>query len=215
LKPLLKKQPKRLLQRKLLQRRRLLQRKQKPLRKLTADRFLEVGAITGSHGLKGALTIFSHTRPAIGIAGYSFWWVGNSPETALSYRVERCWQHGGTKVLAKLEGIDDCSAADRLKKASVWIEADAVEVDEDEYLWEELTGFRVVTTDGRLLGTVKGLVEFGAQDNFCVTTPENSDEPGEWLLPFIEDVVVTIDEETRTIKVELLEGMDACFTPRS
>ncbi len=88
-------------------------------------------------------------------------------------------------------------------------------MDEDEYLWEDLTGFRVVTTDGRLLGTVKGLVEFGAQDNFCVVTPDNSDEPGEWLLPFIEDVVVAIDDETGTIKVRLLDGMDACFTPSS
>jgi 16S rRNA processing protein RimM len=118
-------------------------------------------------------------------------------------------------VLAKLESIDDCNAADALKKASVWIEADAVEVDEDEYLWEELTGYQVVTTDGTLLGTVDRLIEFGAQDNFCVTTPDNSDEPGEWLLPFIEDVVVAIDDKTRTIEVELLEGMDACFTPSS
>lgn len=118
-------------------------------------------------------------------------------------------------MLAKLEGIDDCSSADLLKKASVWIEANAVELDEGEYLWEELTGFRVVTTDGTLLGTVAGLVEFGAQDNLSVTTPDNSDQPGEWLLPFIEDVVVAIDEETRTIEVELLEGMDACFTSSS
>ena len=118
-------------------------------------------------------------------------------------------------MLAKLEGIDDCSAADVLKKASVWIEADAVEVDEDEYLWEELTGYKVVTTKGVVLGAVKGLVEFGAQDNFCVVTPDNSDEPGEWLLPFIEDVVIAINEETKTIEVELLEGMDACFTPSS
>ena len=198
-----KQQPKRLLLR-------------KPSRKLTADRFLEVGAITGSHGLKGALTIFSHTRPAIGIAGYSFWWVGVSPETAVSYHVERCWQHGGgNKLLAKLEGVDDCNAADALKRESIWIEADAVEVDEDEHLWDELTGYRVVTSEGRMLGTVKGLVEFGAQDNLCVITEEGSDKPGEWLLPFIEEVVLGIDDEAETIEVELIEGMDACFTPSS
>jgi len=184
-------------------------------RKLTANRFLEVGVITGSHGLKGALTVFSYTRPAIGIAGYSFWWVGESPETATSYKVERCWQHGGTKMLAKLEGIDECNAADCLKKQSIWIEAEAVEIDEDEFLWEDLTGYKVVTTEGVLLGEVEGLVEFGAQDNLCVTTSVDSQQPGEWMLPFIEDVVVAIDDENKTIEVELLEGMDACFTPSS
>ncbi|MDT8376856.1 MAG: ribosome maturation factor RimM [Mariprofundaceae bacterium] len=176
---------------------------------------MEVGAITGSHGLKGALTLFSHTRPAIGIAGYSFWWVGDSPETAVSYRVERCWSHGGSKLLAKLEGVDDCNGAEALKKSTIWVNASEVELEDDEYLWEELTGYRVVTTDGVLLGTVTGMAEFGAQDNFCVATPDNSDEPGEWLLPFIGDVVVAINDESRTIEVELLEGMDACFTPRS
>ncbi|MDX8404098.1 MAG: ribosome maturation factor RimM [Mariprofundaceae bacterium] len=185
-------------------------------RKLTANRFLEVGAITGSHGLKGALTIFSHTRPTIGIAGYSFWWLGNSPETATSYKVNRCWPHGGgRKLLAELEGIGDCNAAEALKKATIWVDASEVEVDEDEYLWEELTGFRVITTDGQLLGRVEGLVEFGAQDNLSVVTPANAEQPGEWLLPFIDDVVVAVDEAAKTIEVNLLEGMDACFTPRS
>ncbi len=118
-----------------------------------------------------------------------------------------------------LEGIDDCNAAETLKKANIWIEADAVEVDEDEYLWEELAGFQVVTTDGALLGTVEGLLEFGAQDNLCVVTSNDTvygnGQQGQWVLPFIEDVVVLIDEESKTIEVELLEGMDACFTPKS
>ena len=185
-------------------------------RKLTADRFLEVGVITGSHGLKGALTVFSHTRPTIGIAGYSFWWVGDSSETAVSYKINRCWAHGGgRKLLAELEGIDNCDAAEALKKATIWVDASEVDVDEDEYLWEGLTGFKVVTTDGVLLGTVEGLVEFGAQDNLSVVTPADAKQSGEWLLPFIDDVVVSVDEAAETIEVNLLEGMDACFTSRS
>jgi 16S rRNA processing protein RimM len=111
--------------------------------------------------------------------------------------------------------VDNCNAAEALKRATIWVDASEVEVDEDEYLWEELTGFKVIASDGELLGTVEGLVEFGAQDNLCVVTPDNAEQPGEWLLPFIEDVILTIDEEAETIEVELLEGMDACFTPRS
>jgi len=122
-------------------------------------------------------------------------------------------------MLAKLEGIDDCNAADALNKETIWIDATEVDVDEDEYLWEELVGYRVVTTDNELLGVVDGLVEFGAQDNLCVITTDESTyaggQSGEWMLPFIEDVVVLIDDENETIKVELPEGMDACFTPKS
>ena len=145
--------------------------------------------------------------------------MGESPETAVSYKVERCWQHKGSKLLAMLEGIADVNAAETLKKQTIWIDAAEVEVEDDEYLWEELTGFKVVTTKGELLGQVDGLVEFGAQDNLCViTTGETTyagGQSGEWMLPFIEDVVCSIDDENETIEVELLEGMDACFTPRS
>ena len=146
--------------------------------------------------------------------------MGNSPETAVSYKVERCWAHGGgNKMLAKLEGVDDCNAADALNKATIWIDATDVDVDEDEYLWEELVGYRVITADNELLGVVDGLVEFGAQDNLCIVTTDESTyangQAGEWMLPFIEEVVVLIDDENETIKVELPEGMDACFTLRS
>jgi 16S rRNA processing protein RimM len=122
-------------------------------------------------------------------------------------------------MLAMLEGIDSCDAAEALKKQTIWIDAAEVEVDEDEYLWDELTGYKVVTSDGLLLGVVDGLVEFGAQDNLCVTTTGESTyangQSGEWMLPFIEDVVMSIDDENEIIEVELPEGMDACFTPRS
>jgi len=122
-------------------------------------------------------------------------------------------------MLAMLEGIGSCDAAEALKKQTIWIDAAEVEVDEDEYLWDELTGYKVVTSDGLLLGVVDGLVEFGAQDNLCVTTTDESTyangQAGEWMLPFIEDVVLSINDENETIEVELPEGMDACFTPRS
>ncbi len=188
-------------------------------RKLTANRFLEVGVVTGSHGLKGALTIFSHTRPAIGVAGYSFWWVGESPESAISYKVNRCWQHGGKKILAELETVHDSSSAEALKQQHIWVDVGEVEVGDDEYLWCALTGFKVLTTDGELLGVVAGLAEFGAQDNLCVATTDDTTyaggTSGEWLLPFVEDVIVLIDEAEEIIEVNLPDGIDICFTPRS
>ena len=145
--------------------------------------------------------------------------MGDSPDTAVSYKVERCWQHKGSKLLALLEGIDDVNAAEALKKRTIWIDASEVELEEDEFLWEELTGFKVVTSEGVVLGRVDGLVEFGAQDNLCVVTTDATTyaggQPGEWMLPFIEDVVRSVDDENETIEVELPEGMDACFTPRS
>ena len=166
------------------------------------------------HGLKGALTIYSYTRPAIGIAGYSFWWLGASPESAKSYKVERCWQHG-KRILAELDGVTDCDQAALLDRMLIWVSADEVVVGEDEYLWQDMIGCTVIeTSTDRELGTVVGIEEYGAQDILTVRTPEDAETSGEWMLPFIEDVVLNVDLTARRISVDLPEGMDACFTPK-
>jgi len=171
--------------------------------------------IHGPHGLKGALTVYSYTRPAIGIAGYSFWWLGTSQESVKSYKVEHCWQHG-KRVLAKLEGLNDHEQANALKQMHIWVAADEVAVDENEYLRADLIGGEVRRADaGMMLGTVIALGEYGAQDILTVCTPEAAKQQGEWMLPFIEDVVLDVDVAARCITVDLPEGMDACFTPSS
>jgi len=182
---------------------------------MTADSLLHVGDILGVHGLKGTLIVFSHTRPAQAIAGYSCWWIGSSEASAKSYPVQRCWQHG-KRMLAELDGVDDCNSAEKFRKLKVWIPIDDVETDADEYLWDELIGCRVVRAgSGELLGCVRALEEYGAQDNLLVETAADAVEPGEWLIPFLEDIITVVDLDEGVIEVALPEGMDVCFTPRS
>lgn len=176
--------------------------------------YLYVADILGPHGIKGAVTLFSHTRPVQAVAGYDRLWLGDSAERATPYAVKRCWSHG-RRMLAELEGIEGRDQAESLKGCKVWVPAEAVEVDEDEFLWEELIGCDVVLAlDGARLGVVTGLEEYGAQDILNVATAEDAETPGVWMLPFIEDVVVDVDLDEGRITVDLPEGMDACFTPR-
>ncbi|HXH72502.1 MAG TPA: ribosome maturation factor RimM [Mariprofundaceae bacterium] len=175
---------------------------------------LEVGTIQSPHGLKGALSVYSYTRPAIGIAGYSFWYLGTTPETAKKIAVERCWQHG-KRLLAEFTGVNDVDAAAALKGLTIWVDVAEVELDKDEYLWDDLIGCEVVDESGRLLGEVVALEEYGAQDILTVRTPEDAELRGEWMIPFTEEIVTGVDIEARRIEVALPEGMDACFTPSS
>ncbi|MDQ6987689.1 MAG: ribosome maturation factor RimM [Mariprofundaceae bacterium] len=191
--------------------------KKQPRKRKTPKRLLEVGSIQKPHGLKGSLTAYSFTRPAIGIAGYSFWWIGTSVDSAVSYQVNRCWQHG-KRILADLDGVNDCQQAEALKQMRIWVDANEAQADEDEYLWTDLIGCEVYQSvddgDGqRILGTVIALEEYGAQDILTVRTADDAEPVGEWQLPFIEDVVLDVDLATRRIQVSLPEGMDACFTP--
>lgn len=177
--------------------------------------YLHVGDILGTHGLKGALIVFSHTRPANAVAGYSCWWLGKTAESAKPYEVKRCWQHG-KRMLAEVDGLTDCNSAERFKGLKIWIPTSEVEVDEDEFLWEDLIGCEVLRVGSEeLLGTVEALEEYGAQDNLLIRTPEDAQVQGEWLIPFVEETIVEVDLEVGVIIVDLPDGMDVCFTPRS
>ncbi|OIO69368.1 MAG: 16S rRNA processing protein RimM [Zetaproteobacteria bacterium CG1_02_53_45] len=177
---------------------------------------LHIGDILGAHGLKGTLTIYSHTRPAQAIAGYSCWWLGNTAETARPYPVKRCWLHGGKRTLAELDGISDCNSAQTFKGQKVWVPAAEVDVDEDEFLWEDLIGCEVIREGSEeLLGTVTALEEYGAQDNLLIRTADDAELQGEWMIPFIEEIVIEVDLDEGIIVVDLPDGMDVCFTPRS
>jgi len=115
-------------------------------------------------------------------------------------------------VLAEIDGIADRTAAELLRGLHIYIDAAEVELDEDEYLWSDLVGCTVVTDEGQQLGAVVGLQDYGAQELLAVASNHPA---GEWLLPFIEDVILAVDLPARRIEVHLLPGMDACFTPRS
>ncbi|MDQ7005037.1 MAG: ribosome maturation factor RimM [Ghiorsea sp.] len=175
---------------------------------------LYIGDILNPHGLKGSLIVFSHTRPADAVAGYLRWYIGKDAENTQVYDVVDCHKHK-KRILAKLEGIETIEQVEAIKGMKIFVPEDEVEVDEDEFLWQDLMGCIVLDQKGTKLGAVTALYEFGAQDNLEIKTTVDMDKSGEWLLPFIEDVIVDVDLEEKIIEVHLLEGMDACFTPKS
>jgi len=175
---------------------------------------LYIGDILSPHGLKGAFIVYSHTRPANAVAGYLRWHVGKEEASAQVYDVKDCHQHG-KKTRATLDGVESIEQAEALKGMKIWIPEEDVLCDDGEYLWQELVGCKVFSQGDVLLGEVVKLQEFGAQDIIEIHTLADAQEQGEWLLPFIEDVVVDVDLEQRVLRVQLLEGMEVCFTPKS
>ncbi len=169
---------------------------------------IHVADITATHGLKGALLIYSHTRPAKAVAGYVRFWVGIDQSTAQdapAMTVTRCWQHG-RRMLLQLDAVDSVEQAALLVRHKLWIKRDDVHVDDDEYLWDDLIGLAVMDdSNEKTLGVVSDVQDFGAQDTLIIQADD-----GVWMIPFIDDIVTHIDD---CIHVLLPEGMDACFTP--
>ncbi|RMH59536.1 MAG: 16S rRNA processing protein RimM [Zetaproteobacteria bacterium] len=176
------------------------------------DSLLQLGRIIGVHGLNGTIQIHSDTRPAIGIAGYSRWWVGAHAMAAKPVRVCRCWAHG-KRILAQLEGVAHIEAAEALRGQLIFIQRTQVPVGEDEYLWQDLVGCAVVDVELGPIGRVVALTDYGAQDILIVRGDAHSVREGEWMIPFTSQIIRDVDLKTAQITVALPEGMDACFTP--
>lgn len=124
------------------------------------------------------------------------------PHTVRQARLVRRGQ--GQQLLLQLEGIEGREAAEVLRGYLVLVpEGEAWKLPSGRFYWHQIVGLRVVTADGRKLGTVKEILETGANDVYVVEGPS-----GELLLPAIKDVVKEIAPDRGEMVVELLPGME-------
>lgn len=117
--------------------------------------------------------------------------------------VEAAWSHKGDWVL-KFAGVDSIDSAKRLRGADVWLpKADRGSLPEGEYFQSDLVGCSVVDqSDGRILGVVEGLEQYGGPPLL-----EVKGEVGEVLIPFVPAICVSVDLVNRSISVDLPEGL--------
>jgi len=66
-----------------------------------------------------------------------------------------------------------------------------------------ISGFKVISEDNCLIGTVSELVQNPGQDLLKIFSPEGK----EILIPFHKDLILGIEEMNKTITVELPEGL--------
>jgi len=110
---------------------------------------------------------------------------------------------GAGRPSLKVEGIDDRETAAALRGEYVLVREAALEpLPEGQYYYFQLIGLRVLTTDGRDLGRITGIIPTRENDVFVVTG-----DAGENLIPVIEDIVQDIDVEGGKVTIEAVPGL--------
>jgi 16S rRNA processing protein RimM len=147
---------------------------------------LLVGTIIGAQGLKGEVKVKSFTAEpeCIGRYGPLF------SEDGQSFQVASVRAQKGETVVVRFKGINDRSHAEALKGVRLYIPRAALpETRAGEFYHADLIGLRVEGADGKTLGIVRGIHNFGAGDVI-----EIDDGSGETtMLPFTREVVTQID----------------------
>lgn len=155
---------------------------------MTGDRTRVVlGRISGAHGIQGEVRIRPYTERPEDIGSYG-------PVTAnpggrrFKLKVVRLVKDG---VIARIEGVKDRTAAEGLKGLELEVERTALpEAEEGEFYQADLIGMAVEDPDGRRLGTVTAVQNYGGGDILEIA-PETGGSTV--LLSFTRETVPVVD----------------------
>lgn len=157
-----------------------------------------LGEIVRPHGVRGEVKLRSFTADPCAIGAYGAL-VTERGETVALKNVRAAHDH----VIARIEGVTDRDAAERLKGRQLQVSRDALpdDLDEDEAYAADLVGLPVVDAAGATLGEIVALQNYGAGDLIEVSVPGRKMTV---LLPYSEDVV--LEEHGDRVVVDASDG---------
>lgn len=157
-------------------------------------KIVQIGHISGVHGVRGWVKIHSLTEPREAIFEYQPWLLGNSREETA---VEQGKQHG-KHLIALLENTDDRDQAEGRVNQAISVYRDQFpELPDTEFYWADLIGLSVELEDGTKLGTIERMLATGANDVMVVQGER------ERLIPFIQgSCVKNVDLENGIVTVD-------------
>jgi len=137
---------------------------------------VNLGHISGVHGVKGWVKIHSMTEPREAIFDYQPWLLGATQEVV---HISEGKKHG-KHLIALLKDVTDRDQAESLLNRQIAVYRDQFpELPETEFYWADLIGLNVNLQDGGSLGTIKDMLATGANDVIVVQGDK------EVLIPFV------------------------------
>jgi 16S rRNA processing protein RimM len=120
---------------------------------------IALAAVAGAHGVKGEVRLKLFTDSIDSLARHESVSVGGAERRLLSVR------EGGKAAIACFEGVADRSAAEALRGSLVEVDRSVLPpLEEGEYYHADLIGLPCVDRNGRPVGTVVAVENFGAGD---------------------------------------------------
>jgi 16S rRNA processing protein RimM len=146
-----------------------------------------IARLGAAHGVRGEVKLWSFTADPARIADYGPF------ETADGRVVEiEALRPAKEFFVARLKGVADRNAAERLRNAELFVPRGRLPApeDSDEFYHADLIGLAVVDAGGAALGSVVALHNFGAGDLIEVRRADSRDTV---MLPFTQAAVPEID----------------------
>lgn len=163
---------------------------------------LQVGVITTTHGIRGEVKVYPTTDYVHRFEELESVLL----DTGKEYRELKIKSVKYFKQYAilKFKGIDNINDIEKYKGKSLFVTREnAQPLGEDEYYIADLIGMEVYLEDGSHFGTLKDVMETGANDVYIIKTEEGK----EVLIPAIYECILDVDVEAGKMEIHLLDGL--------
>lgn len=169
---------------------------------MTDGRLVLLATVGAPHGVRGEVRLKSYTADPVGVGGYG-------PLTTTDGRTIEIVsvRPANEVVIARIRGIADRDAAERLKGLGLFVPRERLPAvtDADEFYHADLIGLRAESPEGRPIGRVLALYDFGAGDIIEIRPPSGPDI----TLGFTRETVPVIDIPGGRIVVVLSRTTEA------
>jgi 16S rRNA processing protein RimM len=169
------------------------------------ERFIEIGRVTGPHGVLGKVRVAMYSGDAGGVLQLRRLWLSGADVPGSGgvreFEVVEAQRAGGCAVFS-LKGIASPEAAGALTGARVSVRRDDLPpLSEGEFYWADAVGCTVVNEAGEILGEVTGVLAGAAHDWLVVRRGGE-----EAYLPVVEAFLRSVDASAGRIVVSPPEG---------
>lgn len=163
--------------------------------------FTEIGKVQRTHGVNGEVQVnwSNDFYPEEHILESVFLQIEGIP---IPFFIKSIRSKGRELSLIQFDEVDSIDQASELVGLKIFAEVKGVENDNELYL-NDLVGFAIITSKGVTLGVIDEFQDFSGNLVFQVINSAGN----ELLIPAVPEFIVEIDEETKTIIMELPEGI--------
>lgn len=165
------------------------------------EKFLEVGKIVSTHGIKGEVKVQPYTDKVEDLLKIKVLSFDKQGKTLVKVN-----GHKKVKQMAvlKLEGVDTPEEAQTLVNKRLFASREKFKLDKGVFFIVDLIGLQVEDDDtGEVYGKIIDVTQTGANDVYHIKRPNG----GVAYIPAIKDVVVKTDIEEKVMKIRPLAGL--------
>lgn len=169
---------------------------------MSRPRDVLMAAVIGAHGLKGEVKVKAFTVDPETLGAYG----PLSTKDGRRFTIEALRPIGDDEAILAFAEVKDRNASEALKGTELYVPREKLpEAKGDEFYHADLIGLEAFDKDGRRIGKVLSIQNYGAGDVLVIA----ADEGEEILLAFTKDNVPDIDIANGRIIVAVPDEIDA------